>query len=76
MTVTIATPRSKKTNHKRGILIAYRANKQAEAEARQADYAYLSPTQRLARLDHRGGDATRERARIALIHTPKGELNV
>lgn len=71
MTATIATPRTRKTNHKKGILRAYRANKQAEADDRQAAYAALSPTRRLARLDQRGVGATRERAR--LTHTTDKE---
>jgi hypothetical protein len=60
-------PTGKKTNHKKGISLALKQSKQAEAKIRQDIYNMLTTTQKIAKLDKGGYAAKKQRAKLATI---------
>jgi hypothetical protein len=61
----VATGKPKDNSRKKGIPAQIKAARRAEAEARNADYAKLTPAQKLAKLDAGGFAATKQRAKLA-----------
>lgn len=62
----LSTGKPKNNSNKKGVPEQLKAARRTEAEARNAEYAKLTPAQKLAKLDAGGFAATKQRAKLVL----------